>query len=77
MDSTPYMGKYVKDWFNRRAEDAFTHVDESKRLFSWDHGRDSYSSFFHSGKNPAKDAGKMIGSMFKVIGLPKHIKYNR
>jgi len=69
------MGKYVKDWFNRRAEDAFTHVDESKRLFSWDHGRDSYSSFFHSGKNPAKDAGKMIGSMFKVIGLPKHIKY--
>lgn len=75
MDSTPYMGKYVKDWFNRRAEDAFTHVDESKRLFSWDHGRDSYSSFFHSGKNPAKDAGKMIGSMFKVIGLPKRMKY--
>lgn len=70
-----HMGKYVKDWFNRRAEDAFTHVDDSKRLFSWDHGRDSYSSYFHSGKNPAKDAGKMIGSIFKVIGLPKHIKY--
>jgi cobalamin biosynthesis protein CobT len=69
-----HMGKYVKDWFNRRAEDAFTHVDDSKRLFSWDHGRDSYSSFFHTGKNPAKDAGKMIGSIFKVIGLPKHIK---
>jgi len=70
-----HMGKYVKDWFNRRPEDAFTHVDDSKRLFSWDHGRDSYSSYFHTGKNPAKDAGKMIGSIFKVIGLPKHIKY--
>lgn len=69
------MGKYVKDWFNRRAEDAFTHTDDSKRLFNWDHGmKDSYSSYFSSGKNPAKDAGKMIGSMFKVIGVPKHAK---
>lgn len=69
------MGKFVKDWFNRRAEDAFTHTDDSKRLFNWDHDRkDSYSSFFSSGKNPAKDAGKMIGSMFKVLGVPKHAK---
>jgi hypothetical protein len=70
------MAKYLRDWFNRRAEDAYTHVDESKRLFNWDSGRSSYSSFFMGGKNPAKDAGKMIGSIFKVMGVPKHVKNN-
>lgn len=70
------MAKYLRDWFNRRAEDAYTHVDESKRLFNWDSGRSNYSSFFMGGKNPAKDAGKMIGSIFKVIGVPKHVKNN-
>lgn len=67
--------KFVKDWFNRRAEDAFTHVDDSKRLFNWDFGRSSYSSYFTTDKNAAaRDAGKILGSMFKVLGVPMNIK---
>lgn len=73
--SGPKKHKFVKDWFNRRAEDAFTHVDDSKRLFNWDFGRSSYSSYFTSDDNAAaKDAGKILGSMFKVLGVPANIK---
>ena len=67
-------GKFVRDWFNRRAEDAYTYVDESKRFFNWDAGRKSYSSYFYNDKNPAKDAGKFLGSMFKVLGVPNKFK---
>lgn len=67
-------GKFVRDWFNRRAEDAYTYVDESKRFFNWDAGRKSYSSYFYNDKNPAKDAGKFLGSMFKVLGVPSKFK---
>jgi hypothetical protein len=67
-------GKFVRDWFNRRAEDAYTYVDESKRFFNWDAGRRSYSSYFYNDKNPAKDAGKFLGSMFKVLGVPSKFK---
>lgn len=69
------MSKLVKDWFNRRAEDAFTFQDESKRFFSWDKGRSSYSSYFIKNDNSLKEASKMIGSMFRVIGVPKTFKY--
>lgn len=69
------MGKLIKDWFNRRAEDAFTFNDESKRFFNWDKGRDSYSSYFIRNDNSLKEASKMIGSMFRVIGVPKTFKY--
>lgn len=69
------MGKLIKDWFNRRAEDAYTFNDESKRFFNWDKGRDSYSSYFIRNDNTLKEASKMIGSMFRVIGVPKTFKY--
>lgn len=69
------MSKLVKDWFNRRAEDAYTFADDSKRFFSWDKGRSSYSSFFVRNDDSLKIAAKMIGSMYRVIGVPKTFKY--
>lgn len=69
------MGKIIKDWFNRRAEDAFTFNDESKRFFNWDKGRERYSSYFMRNDNTLKEASKMIGSMFRVIGVPKTFRY--
>jgi uncharacterized protein with von Willebrand factor type A (vWA) domain len=70
------MSKLVKDWFGRRAEDAYTYADDSKRLFSWDKGRSSYSSYFIRSDETLKNAAKMIGSMFRVVGVPKGYKYN-
>jgi len=68
------MSKLVKDWFGRRAEEAYTFADESKRLFSWDKGRDAYSSYFIRNDESLKNAAKMIGSMFRVVGVPKDYK---
>ena len=70
------MSKLSRDWFNRRAEDAYTFADDSKRFFSWDRGRDSYSSFFVRNNDSLKVAAKMIGSMFRVIGVPKNFNYS-
>lgn len=70
------MSKLVKDWFGRRAEEAYTFADDSKRLFDWDKGRSSYSSYFIDEKSSVKEAAQMIGSMFRVIGVPKHMKYS-
>lgn len=69
------MSKLVKDWFGRRAEEAYTFADESKRFFSWDKGRSSYSSYFIQSDNSLKEAAKMVGSMFRVIGVPKTFRY--
>ena len=69
------MSKLSRDWFNRRAEDAYTFADDSKRFFSWDRGRDSYSSFFVRNNDSLKVAAKMIGSIFRVIGVPKDFEY--
>lgn len=69
------MSKLVKDWFGRRAEEAYTFADESKRLFSWDKGRDAYSSYFIRSDESLKNAAKMIGSMFRVVGVPKGYQY--
>lgn len=70
------MSKLIKDWFNRRAEDAYTFNDESKRFFNWDKDRSSYSSYFIRNDDSLKEASKMIGSMFRVIGVPKSLKYS-
>lgn len=70
------MSKLVKDWFNRRAEDAYTFNDESKRFFNWDKDRSSYSSYFIRNDDSLKEASKMIGSMFRVIGVPKTFRYS-
>jgi uncharacterized protein YegL len=59
---------YDYDWFNRSRDNDYTFYDSSKRLFDWDSGLDSFSSYFRA-KNPASDAGKLLGSMFSVIGV--------
>ena len=68
------MGKIIKDWFNRRAEDAYTFADDSKRLFNWDKNRSSYSSYFLK-EDSFTNAAQMIGSIFSVLGVPKHATY--
>ena len=68
------MGKIIKDWFNRRAEDAYTFADDSKRLFNWDKNRSSYSSYFLK-DDSFSNASQMIGSIFSVLGVPKHASY--
>jgi hypothetical protein len=66
--------KFKKDWWKRKEEDAFSFYDPSKKLFDWDSGRTGYSSYFVKDNQNLRSAAKMIGSMFKVIGVPKNFK---
>lgn len=66
------MAELEKDWLGRKASDAFTVFDKRKKLISWEKTldeNDALSSYFMKGDNPGKDASKMLGSMFKVIGV--------
>lgn len=67
-------GDLLKDWFGRRAEDSFTNADDSKRLFNWDKGRKALSSHIVGKEADVKESAKMTGSMFRVMGVDKHIK---
>lgn len=66
--------KFKKDWWKRKEEDAFSFYDPSKKLFDWDSGRTGYSSYFVKDNQNLRSAAKMIGSMFRVIGVPKNMK---
>lgn len=66
--------KFKKDWWKRKEEDAFSFYDPSKKLFDWDSGRTGYSSYFVRDNQNLRSAAKMIGSMFRVIGVPKNFK---
>lgn len=66
--------KFKKDWWKRKEEDAFSFYDPSKKLFDWDSGRTGYSSYFVRDNQNLRSAAKMIGSMFRVIGVPKGMK---
>ena len=68
-------GQLLKDWFGRRAEDSYTHKDNSKKLFNWDKNRESLSSYFISDDSAMSEAAKVTGSMFRVMGVDKHLKY--
>jgi hypothetical protein len=68
--------KFKKDWWRRKEEDAFSFYDPSKKLFDWDSGRTGYSSYFVRDNQNLRSAAKMIGSMFRVIGVPKNIKFD-
>lgn len=68
--------KFKKDWWKRKEEDAYSFYDPSKKLFDWDSGRTGYSSYFVRDNQNLRSAAKMIGSMFRVIGVPKDIKYD-
>lgn len=69
------MSKFTKDWFGRRQEEAYTYQDNRNRFFNWDSGRSSYSSFFTRSNDSLQTSAKMIGSMFRVIGVPKTFDY--
>lgn len=69
------MSKFTKDWFGRRKEEAYTYQDNRNRFFNWDSGRSSYSSFFTKSNDSLQISAKMIGSMFRVIGVPKKFDY--
>lgn len=66
---------FGRDWFNRRKEDAYTYVDETRKAFDWDSGRTNYSSYFVRKTDTMQTAAKMVGSMFRVIGVPKDTKF--
>jgi Mg-chelatase subunit ChlD len=66
---------FAKDWFGRRKEEAYTYQDNRNRFFNWDSGRSSYSSFFTRSNDSLQTSAKMIGSMFRVIGVPKTFDY--
>lgn len=66
---------FGRDWFNRRKEDAYTYVDDTRKAFDWDSGRTNYSSYFVRKTDTMQTAAKMVGSMFRVIGVPKDTKY--
>jgi Mg-chelatase subunit ChlD len=69
------MSKFAKDWFGRRKEEAYTYQDNRNRFFNWDSGRSSYSSYFTRSSDSLQTSAKMIGSMFRVIGVPKTFDY--
>lgn len=69
------MSNFAKDWFGRRKEEAYTYTSNKNRFFSWDSGRSSYSSFFTRSNDSLQTSAKMIGSMFRVIGVPKTFDY--
>lgn len=66
---------FGRDWFNRRQEDAYTYVDNSRKMFDWDKGRTSFSDYFVRKTDTMQTAAKMVGSMFRVIGVPKDTKF--
>jgi hypothetical protein len=65
---------WSRDWFRRKEEDAYTYYDPSKKLFDWETGRDSYSSYFVRDNESLKSAAKMVSSMFRVMDVPKDMK---
>jgi hypothetical protein len=66
---------YNKDWFRRKEENAYSFYDKRNELFDLDNYRSSgYSSYFVRDNENLKSAAKMIGSMFKVIGVSKTTK---
>lgn len=69
------MSNFAKDWFGRRKEEAYTYTNNRNRFFNWDSGRSSYSSFFTRSNDSLQTSAKMIGSMFRVIGVPKTFDY--
>ena len=66
---------FGRDWFNRRKEDAYTYVDNSRKMFDWDKGKSSFSDYFVRKTDTMETAAKMVGSMFRVIGVPKDTKF--
>lgn len=66
---------FAKDWFGRRQEEAYTYQDNRNRFFNWDSGRTNYSSYFTRTNDSLQTSAKMIGSMFRVIGVPKTFDY--
>ena len=66
---------FAKDWFGRRKEEAYTYQDNRNRFFNWDSGRSNYSSYFTNTNDSLETSAKMIGSMFRVIGVPKTFDY--
>jgi len=69
------MSKFAKDWFGRKKEEAYTYQDNRNRFFNWDNGRSNYSSFFTRSNDSLQTSAKMIGSMFRVIGVPRTFDY--
>lgn len=71
-------GTLMKDFFGRRAEESFTYRDGRNKFFDWedDVKGKSYSSYFMRREDsPLADAAKMLGSMFRVMGVDKTMKY--
>lgn len=71
-------GTMMKDFFGRRAEESFTYKDTRNKFFDWEDETtgSSYSSYFmRREKNPLANAAKMLGSMFRVIGIDKSMTY--
>jgi len=62
---------FGRDWFNRRKEDAYTYVDNSRKMFDWEKGKSAFSDYFVKSTDTMQNAANMIGSMFRVIGVPK------
>ena len=69
-------GKLISDWFGRRVEDSYTFNNED-RFLNWDKGRSSLSSFFSRSRKGSEvsSASKILGSMFKVMDVPKKVKF--
>lgn len=67
---------YFRDWFGRKAEDAYTSYDSSKRAINWDKGYDNYSDYFFGKRSGSlassmkmQDAASLLVTMSRVVGV--------
>jgi uncharacterized protein with von Willebrand factor type A (vWA) domain len=62
-----------KDWFRRKKEYGYSFYNKNDELFDWDNSsrQNGYSSYFVRDSENLKTAASMIGSMFRVLDVPK------
>lgn len=71
-------GTLMKDFFGRKAEESYTFKSDKNKFFDWERSTrkgSGFSSFFmRDDKNKFANASKILGSMFRVMGVKKDVK---
>jgi len=71
------MAGFMRDYFGRKEENAYTYDYDNRRLSHWDRGVENYSDFLMGDRKKSKNSvAKLLGNMFRVMGLPKDQAYS-
>ena len=69
---------FNRDWYNRKKKNSYSFTSKQNKFFDWTEDidyRNGYSSYFVRDNENLKSAAKMIGSMFRVVGVKKDMKF--